>query len=70
LLTLLESEEVEMEEKDLLMNTLYTSSQVNVDLVDVCLSEKSQHLKVPVLSWNKKDFKKLKGECYTPDELI
>jgi predicted nucleic-acid-binding protein len=69
LISLLESEEVDLEEKEVILDTLYQFSEVNVDLVDVYLAEKAKRSHLPVLTWNKRDFNKLKSEFYTPEQL-
>lgn len=70
LISIIESENTEMEEQEVMLNSLHTLGKVNVDVVDIYLSEKSRQSATPVLTWNKKDFKKLSCEFYSPDELL
>ncbi len=69
LISLSEVEETEFEEKEL-VHALHLFERTKVDLVDIYLSERSRSLKIPALTWNSKDFAKLQGEFYTPDQLL
>lgn len=69
LLDLIESEEVQMEEEEVILLTLQKFSQINVDLVDIYLAEKAKSVGEPILSWNRKHFKKLDCEFYSPEDL-
>lgn len=68
IIDILESENVEPEE-DSVINALKIFSEKNVDFADALLCVKSSN-DVPILTWDKKDFKKLNCEFYTPNELI
>lgn len=54
---LIDSDDVELEEEIIIQRTLNTFQAVNVDFADIYLAEKSKELKLPVLTWNHKDFK-------------
>jgi len=69
LISLSEVEEAEFEEKEL-VHALHLFECTKVDLVDIYLSERSRSLKLPALTWNRRDFAKLHGEFYTPDQLL
>lgn len=68
LLGVIESENVEVEE-DAVFNALRLYTEKNVDFADALISCKSNN-KIAVLTWDRKDFKKLGCEYYLPDELI
>ncbi|MFZ5633367.1 MAG: PIN domain-containing protein [Bacillota bacterium] len=67
---LIDSDDVELEEEIIMQRTLNTFQTVNADFVDVYLAEKSKELKLPVLTWNHKDFKKLNCEYHRPQDLM
>jgi len=69
LISLSEAEETEFEEQEL-VRALHLYERTKVDLVDIYLSERSRSLKAPALTWNRRDFAKLQGEFYTPDQLL
>ncbi len=66
----IEADGVELDEDGLLRHVLARFREVNVDLVDVYLAEKSRNLGLPVLTWNARDFRKLECEFYRPQDLI
>ncbi|OLO39395.1 hypothetical protein BTR23_10185 [Alkalihalophilus pseudofirmus] len=68
LLDVIESENVEVEENNVII-ALKMYSDKNVDFADALISSKSNS-KLPVLTWDKKDFNKLECEYYTPEELL
>ena len=68
LLDIIESENVEAEE-DVALEALRLYSQKNVDFADALLSMKAKS-NIPILTWDKKDFKKLNCEFLTPNDLI
>ena len=68
LLDIIESENVEAEE-DVVLEALRLYSQKNVDFADALLSMKAKS-NIPILTWDKKDFKKLNCEFLTPNDLI
>ncbi|PKM83103.1 MAG: PIN domain nuclease [Firmicutes bacterium HGW-Firmicutes-14] len=65
----IEADEVELDEDGLVQRVLARFREVNVDLVDVYLAEKSRNLVLSVLTWNAKDFRKLECEFYRPQDL-
>ena len=66
----IESDGVELEEDSLIQRVLTRLREVNVDFVDVYLAEKSRSLKLPILTWNAKDFRKLDCEFFRPQDII
>jgi len=68
LLDIIESENVEVEEENVI-NALNMYSDKNVDFADALISSKSIS-KQPVLTWDKRDFKKLECEYYIPEDLV
>ena len=69
LIDIIESENVEVEE-DIVIDALRLYSEKNVDFADALLSVKSKS-NIFVLTWDKKDFKKLNNcEYYSPTDLI
>ncbi|WP_078427560.1 PIN domain-containing protein [Alkalihalobacterium alkalinitrilicum] len=68
LLDIIESENVEVEEDNVII-ALKMYSEKNVDFADALLSRKTNS-KLAVLTWEKKDFKKLECEYYIPEELL
>lgn len=66
----IESDGVELEEDVLIQRVLALFREVNVDFVDVYLSEKAKSLELPILTWNVKDFRKLDCEFYRPQDII
>ncbi|WP_078555265.1 PIN domain-containing protein [Bacillus alkalicellulosilyticus] len=68
LLDVIESENVEVEEENVGI-ALKMFADKNVDFADALLSSKSSS-KLPILTWDKKDFKKLDCEYYIPEEII
>jgi Predicted nucleic-acid-binding protein, contains PIN domain len=66
----IESDGVELEEDSLMQRVLARFREVNVDFVDVYLAEKSKNLKLPILTWNAKDFRKLDCEFFRPQDII
>ncbi|MDF0728693.1 type II toxin-antitoxin system VapC family toxin [Cytobacillus sp. S13-E01] len=68
LLDIIESENVDVEE-DNVINALKMYSEKNVDFADALISSKSNS-KLAILTWDKKDFKKLECEFYIPEELL
>ncbi|MDC3418022.1 PIN domain-containing protein [Aquibacillus salsiterrae] len=68
LLDVIESENVEVEEDNVVI-ALKMYSDKNVDFADALISSKSNR-KLPVLTWDRKDFKKLDCEYYMPEDLL
>ncbi|MEB1809765.1 MAG: PIN domain-containing protein [Bacillaceae bacterium] len=68
LLDIVESENVEVEE-DHVITALKIYADKNVDFADALLSSKSDN-KLGVLTWDKKDFRKLECEYYIPEDLL
>ncbi len=68
LLDVIESENIEVEEDNVVV-VLKTYSEKNVDFANASISSKSYN-KLPVLTWDNKDFKKLGCEYYVPEELL
>lgn len=66
----IESDGIELEEDVLMQRVLAWFREVNVDFVDVYLSEKAKSLEFPILTWNAKDFRKLGCEFYRPQDII
>lgn len=66
----IESDGVELEEDSLMQRVLARFREVNVDFVDVYLAEKSKNLKLPILTWNAKAFRKLDCEFFRPQDII
>jgi len=52
-----------------LVHALHLFERTKVDLAEIYLSERSRSLKIPMLTWSRRDFAKLQGEFYTPDQL-
>ncbi|MDE5414206.1 PIN domain-containing protein [Alkalihalobacterium chitinilyticum] len=68
LLDIVESENVEVEE-DHVITALKIYADKNVHFADALLSSKSDN-KLGVLTWDKKDFRKLECEYYIPEDLL
>lgn len=68
LIDIIESENVEPEE-DIAAQALRLYAEKNIDFADALLSVKSKKNR-PVLTWDKRDFKNLECEFFTPDDLI
>lgn len=68
LLDIIESENVEVEESNVI-HALKIYADKNVDFADALISTKANR-NLAVLTWDKKDFKKLECEYYTPEELV
>lgn len=68
LLDIVESQNVEVEDEHVI-NALQMYSQKNVDFADALIASKSNS-QLSILTWDKKDFKKLESEYYTPEELL
>lgn len=68
LLNVLEVTNIDPEE-ELVIEALTLFADKNVDFADALLSVKSRK-NAPVLTWDKKDFKKLNCEYYIPDEIL
>ncbi|HEX7064738.1 MAG TPA: PIN domain-containing protein [Bacillales bacterium] len=64
-----QSEGIQMEEP-WIINALKDSLVHNVDFIDAYISKKAQTSFFDVLTWNKKHFKRLDCEFYTPGDLI
>ena len=56
-------------EEEFAVEALTLFADKNVDFADALLSVKSRK-NTPVLTWDKKDFKKLNCEYYIPDEIL
>lgn len=65
---ILQSVNVEPEEETVI-EALRLYAEKNVDFADALLSVKSSST-LPVLTWDKKDFKRLNCEYFSPNELI
>lgn len=65
----LQSEGVELEEP-WIIDALEDLIVHNVDFIDAYLAKKSRTELLSVLTWNKKHFKKLSCEFYTPENLL
>jgi|SRR5690625_49237 len=68
LVDIIESENVEAEE-DISIDALRLYANKNVDFADALLSVKAKN-NVCVLTWDKRDFKKLNCESFSPNDLI
>ncbi|NLN87353.1 MAG: type II toxin-antitoxin system VapC family toxin [Syntrophomonadaceae bacterium] len=66
----IEADGVELDEEGLLQQVLARFRRVNVDLIDVYLAEQSRNLRLSVLTWNARDFRKLECEFYRLQDLI
>lgn len=69
LLALLEAEEIMAEEPDLMRTALLRHHDIAADLADIYLAEKSRLLGFPVMTWNKKHFRKLDCDWIAPEDL-
>ncbi|MEQ6378621.1 PIN domain-containing protein [Bacillaceae bacterium S4-13-56] len=67
LLEFVSSEGVEVEEK-FVLQALESFYKNNVDFIDAYLSLKANQNETSIITWNKKDFKKLECEFYSPSE--
>ena len=65
---ILQSVNVEPEE-EIVIEALRLYAEKNVDFADALLSVKASS-NLPVLTWDKKDFKRLNCEYFSPNELI
>lgn len=65
---ILQSVNVEPEE-EIAIEALRLYAEKNIDFADALLSVKSSST-LPVLTWDKKDFKRLNCEYFSPNELI
>ncbi|MEQ6389723.1 PIN domain-containing protein [Bacillaceae bacterium S4-13-58] len=68
LLEFVSSEGVEVEEK-FVLQALESFYKNNVDFIDAYLSLKANQNETSIITWNKKDFKKLECEFYSPSEI-
>lgn len=68
LLEFASSEGVEVEEK-FVLQALESNYVNNVDFIDAYLAFKTNHKETAIITWNKKDFKKLDCEFYLPSEI-
>ena len=68
LMNILEVNNIDPEE-EFVVEALTLYADKNVDFADALLSVKSRK-NTPVLTWDKKDFKKLNCEYYIPDEIL
>ena len=68
LLDIIQSENVEVEEEGVI-EALKIYSEKNVDFADALISTKTNR-HVSVITWDKRDFRKLDCEFYTPEELV
>ncbi len=66
-MNLLEVNNIDPEEESV-VEALTLFADKNVDFADALFSVKSRK-NTPVLTWDKKDFKKLNCEYYIPDEI-
>ncbi|AGA70507.1 putative nucleic-acid-binding protein, contains PIN domain [Desulfitobacterium dichloroeliminans LMG P-21439] len=66
----IEADGIELDEEGLVQRILARFRGVNVDFVDIYLAEKSRSSRLPVLTWNAKDFRKLECEFYRPQDLV
>lgn len=58
-------------EKELIQNALFIYSTHNVDFVDAYLRSYVDHSDLhAVITWNVKDFKRFRGEYYTPEQIL
>ncbi|WP_066296949.1 PIN domain-containing protein [Bacillus sp. FJAT-29937] len=65
---ILQSVNVEPEE-EIVIEALRLYAEKNIDFADALLSVKSSST-LPVLTWDKKDFKRLNCEYFSPNEII
>lgn len=68
IIDILESENVETEE-NIVIEALRIFSDKNVDFADALISLKTKN-SFPLLTWDKKDFKKLNCEYYQPEDIV
>ena len=68
LMSVLEVTNIDPEE-EFVIEALTLFADKNVDFADALLSVKSRK-NTPILTWDKKDFKKLNCEYYIPDEIL
>ena len=62
---------IKMLEEELTLNSLSNFSKHNVDFIDAYLASFSLlENKYPIITWNKKDFKQLDCEFYSPENLL
>jgi predicted nucleic-acid-binding protein len=64
----IQSDGVEIEES-FVLNALDDHAMNNVDFIDAYLSQKSRLQSLSVITWNKKDFKRLSCEYYAPADF-
>ncbi|WP_085524585.1 PIN domain-containing protein [Tuberibacillus sp. Marseille-P3662] len=69
LIEFLQSDGVEVEEP-WIINALNDFADNNVDFIDAYLAKKAQGSGLNVITWNEKDFRRLKCEFYTPNNLL
>ncbi|MCF6093255.1 PIN domain-containing protein [Microaerobacter geothermalis] len=71
LLVLIQAKGIKAEEKEILIQSLKYYSELNVDFIDAYLAVYSKVSDVrKVITWNKKHFKKLDVEVYSPKEIV
>ncbi len=56
-------------EETIILSALKIFTEKNVDFTDALLSVKSFNNNIPVITWDKKDFRKLECEYYSPEEI-
>lgn len=70
IIQLISSPGIKAIEEDMILRALKEYEKHNVDFIDAYLSNLSLKNNHPVLTWNKKDFRKLYCEYYLPESLI
>ncbi|MDF0729009.1 PIN domain-containing protein [Cytobacillus sp. S13-E01] len=67
---IIESPGIKVDEKEVLLSSLEAYHSMNVDFIDAYLSTLASKNKKSVITWNKKHFKRLPGEYYSPEDII
>ena len=67
---IIESPGIKVDEKEVLLTSLEAYQSKNVDFIDGYLSTLASKNKKSILTWNKKHFKRLAGEFYSPEAVI
>lgn len=70
LLSLFSVDDIEFEDSHIVYGALHDYADKNVDFADALIAWKSKTSNMPVITWNKKHFKKLDCEFYSPEEIM
>lgn len=70
LLNLFDVDCIQVDNSEIVKKALKMYVEHNVDIADALIASQASIEKLPVITWNRKHFRRLECEYYTPEEIV